>query len=555
MKIGLSLAACLLLAATLPAQAPPVRPRLVVLCSVDQLASWVLDDVLPHCAGDGGFRRLLDEGTRFSRCAYLHGCTETGPGHATLSTGAPARSHGIVKNQWWDPDSAVARYCVDDARVEALPDLPEGGGKGPGLLLAPTIGEGIKAHLGARARVVSVAWKDRSSILLAGPAADVAVWFHAETGRLVTSQAFGPTAPPWLAAFQERRVLDGFFGQVWERSGPASAYAGLVDDRPFEAPHGNGSLQRTLPQKLTGGLEAPGPLFYGQVYASPFGNEAVLQAALAAVQGEKLGTDDVPDLLCVGFSSTDTVGHAFGPDSVEARDGLLRLDRQLATLLQALDRQVGVGHYAFLLSADHGVGPIPEAAAQAGVPAGRGLVLTRAKGAAESALARRYGSREGKGPYVPRASEMSLFLDRTALAEAGVQGEAALREAFRIAANAAAVAPGALTAFATDELLRHGPGEDPIRRAMFFAAHPERAGDVLVVLRPFWLDGTSPASHGSPHAYDREVPLLAMGPGIAVGIDQTPVSPGLCAVLIARLLGIPKPSLAVDEVPPGVLAR
>lgn len=540
-----------------PAPAEPARagerPRLVVICSVDQLATWVLEQGLPHLSEDGGFRRLLREGTSFDQCAFVHGCTETGPGHATLSTGAPAASHGIVKNVWWDPATQQEIYCAGDPEVAALPELPEARGRGPGRLLAPTLGDAVKAHLGSAARVVSVAWKDRSAILMAGRSADVAAWIETTTGRLVTNTAWCETLPAWIAAFNERKVLDGFFGWTWERSGPATAYVGLDDDRRFELPHQNGSNQHTLPQPITGGKDGPELAFYTQAYYSPVGNEVVLQAALAALAGAELGRDAVPDVLWVGFSSTDLVGHVFGPDSVEARDTLLRLDRQLAQLLAALDQQVGAGRYLFLLSSDHGIGPIPEVARQAGVDAGRGLVLTRAKAAAETALVRRFGSREGKGPYVARASELSLFLDRAAVAEQAQGVADAVLVASRIAAEAAAGTPGALTAYATADLLRDGPGHDPIRRAMYFAAHPDRAGDVLLVLRPYWLDGTSPASHGSPHAYDRQVPLLAMGAGMRAGHRCfAPVSPGLAVVLAAHALGIPPPSLAVDTVPDGV---
>ncbi|HLQ36242.1 MAG TPA: alkaline phosphatase family protein, partial [Planctomycetota bacterium] len=177
-------AALSLLATLLPAlraQAPPAAssapatppapaatgiepPRLVVLCAVDQLATWVLDAALPHCGPDG-FQRLIRDGVQFPHCAYLHGCTETGPGHATLGTGAPASVHGIVKNQWWDPGTRHFVYCADDKSAEALEDLPEGKGKGPGLLLVPTLGDLMKQQFGAAAKVVSVSWKDRAAIL------------------------------------------------------------------------------------------------------------------------------------------------------------------------------------------------------------------------------------------------------------------------------------------------------------------------------------------------------------------------------------------------------
>lgn len=169
---------------SLCAQTPPApeRPRLVVLCAVDQLAAWVFAQGEPFLAEDGGFRRLAREGVTFAQCAFEHACTETGPGHATIGTGAPASRHGIVKNTWWSPADHATVYCVA-GDAEALPDLPEGKDKSPARLTAPTFAECLKAHVPG-SRVASVAWKDRSAILMVGGAADVAAWIEPKRGVL-----------------------------------------------------------------------------------------------------------------------------------------------------------------------------------------------------------------------------------------------------------------------------------------------------------------------------------------------------------------------------------
>jgi hypothetical protein len=536
-----------------PSLAAAEPPRLVVLCSIDQLASWVLDAALPHFAPDGGFRRLLTQGARFPNCAYQHACSETGPGHATIGTGAPAVVHGIVRNSWWNPKEDKLGYCVSEP-MPALPGLPEGKDRGPGKLLVPTLGDQVRSKLPG-AKVASVAWKDRSAILMAGRGADCVAWFEYSTGNLVTNTAWGPQAPAWLTAFNERKQIDAFHGWNWERFAKDEAYADVVDDRPYEVPHLNGSNARTLPQPLTGGKPEPGVGFYTQVYASPVGNEMVRLAAEACVVGMALGQDAVPDLLCVGFSSTDVVGHQFGPDSVEARDTLLRLDRQLGQLLAFFDSKVGTGKYAIFVTADHGIGPTPEWAKAQGLPAGRGLLQTQARAAAEKALATKFGPPPDGKRYVAHVGEFSLYLDPLALAAiADPRGGPAIhREACEVAAAAAAKAPGMLAAFPTADVTDKN-AVDPIRRALAFALCPGRAGDVQVVVKPYWLDGVTPASHGTPHPYDREVVGFAMGPGIAVGARfDAPVTPGLGTVLLARLLGIDAPPGAVDTLPDGLV--
>jgi hypothetical protein len=530
------------------------RPRLVVLCSVDQLASWVFQQAEPYFAADGGFRRLQREGVYFPQCAYQHGCTETGPGHATIGTGAPASVHGIVRNNWYSPATKRLQYCVQET-MAGLPELPEGKDRGPGLLLVPTLGDGLKAHIPG-SKVASVSWKDRAAILMAGGSADSVVWFENATGNLVTNTRWVKAVPAWVTQFNTTRAIDAFHGWQWGRFAGPDAYAGLQDDRPYEAPHANGSKSRTLPQLVTGGTDKPGKEYYAEVYTSPIANTMVRLAAEACVDALELGSDPVPDLMCVSFSANDLVGHYFGPDSVEARDTLLRLDRELAQWLTFLDGKVGKGNYAFFLTADHGVGPVPEAAKAAGVDAGRGPLQMRARAAAEKALSDRYGAPgEGKR-YVTHVGEFSLFLDQDVLAaqRGSRDAEAFLLEASRVAAAGAQGAQAISAAFATADLFDKGNSPDPVQRALALGLCRDRAGDVQFVIKPYWLDGATPASHGTPHSYDREVVGFAMGCGAPRGARSAQaITPGFGVVWFAHLLGIPRPTGAVDLLPAEML--
>lgn len=541
-------------AAAAAQEAPAPRPRLVVLCAVDQLAAWVFAEALPHLPEDGGFRRLLRDGVHFTHCAYQHACTETGPGHATIGTGVPAAVHGIVRNVWWVPSEKATVYCVGHPQA-ALPGLTEGKDRGPDRLLAPTLAELVKREIPG-SRVASVSWKDRAAILMVGKRADVAAWIEASTGNLVTNTAWATEVPAWIADWNRARAIDSFYGQEWARCGPDSAYEGLVDDRPYEIAHLNGSNARTLPQPVTGGKPEPSLAYYNQLYYSPFGNTVVRLLAEACIEGMQLGADDVPDLLCVSFSSTDTVGHAFGPESVEERDTLLRLDRELAAFLAFLDARIGRERYTLFLTSDHGVAPTPEWAKQRGLSAGRALLHTLARAAAEKAIAARFGAPPTGKRYCVHAGEYALVFDREAIAanRGDLAAEPALAAACADAAAAVAGVKGIRAAYVTASVLRDPPGEDPFRVALRAALHPDRAGDVQFVSEPYWLDGATPASHGTPHAYDREVPGFAFGDGVARGLAVgEPVTPGLGVVLLAARLHIGAPAGVVDRVPEGVL--
>lgn len=530
------------------------RPRLVVLCVVDQLASWVFEQGRPFLAADGGFQRLMQQGAWFSKCAYQHACTETGPGHATIGTGVPASVHGIVRNSWWSVEDGKLVYCVQEA-MPALPDLPEGKDRGPGRLQAPAFASSFRKGVPG-SKVASVSWKDRSAILMAGPDADAVVWIETATGNLVTNTAWAKATPAWVTRFNEERAIDGFFGSVWDRSGPEAAYEGLVDDRRHEVAHQNGTNQHTLPQPITGGKLEPGPAYYLQLFAAPAGNTVVRLAAEAAARGMELGADAATDLLCVSFSSTDVVGHVFGPDSVEARDALLRLDRDLALFFQFLDSAVGEGRWALFLTADHGVGPTPEAAKAAGRDAGRGLLQTGARTAAEQALTKRFGKPPDGKRFFTHVGEFSFYFDHDVLAALRGERDAAemLREASRVAAEAAASARGISAAFATADLQAPVQEHDALRASLVLGLYPGRAGDVQLVVKPYWLDGASPASHGTPHAYDLEVAAFAIGPDVRAGarIDAA-ITPGFGVVWFAQMLGLPRAAAVVDTVPPQLL--
>jgi predicted AlkP superfamily pyrophosphatase or phosphodiesterase len=519
-------------------------PRLVVLVSVDQLATWVFEAARPHFAEDGGFARLLDQGVLFTNCAYAHGCTATGPGHATLGTGAPASVHGIVDNQWIDPITGAAVYCATTAGAEAV-----GGGsanRGPDTLKVPTLGEVLKAQRPG-ARVVGLSFKDRGAILPAGRGADAALYFDQGVGHFVTTTAYAPAVPAWVARFEAAYPLTRYFGRTWDRYGAPSAFEGLVDDRPFEGPDPNKS--RTLPKTIDGGRKTLRPRFYSHLYASPFANEVLVDLARAAVDAYDLGEDDVPDLLTISFSSPDAVGHQYGPESHEVRDTLLRLDRDLEALLRTLDARVGRGRHLVLLSSDHGVGPCPEGRVAAGLAGGRdGNLSVKIRAAAEKTMRDAYGEPAEKS-WVRGTAGTWLYLDRSNIEKAGIdRAEASQRVAKAL--------EGLSTLHAAIPTTGPLPADlDPALADIFRSTyHPDSSGDVYFVYEPYWLGYPTPtASHGTPWAYDREVPLIAFGPGIRNGVvHPAAVTPGMAVSIAAAVLGIEPPLGATEVVPDGV---
>ncbi len=536
-----------------PAEAP--KPKLAVLLYFDQLRGDYLSrwDAL---FGEGGFRRLEKEGTWFQNCHYPYAFTVTAAGHASVATGCSPDRHGIMGNDWYDRAAGAPVYCVASDRYERVPPAAKKDGakkaKGasPDRLLAPTLADAVKEATGGRARVVALSLKDRSAVLPGGKSPDACFWFDTNTGDFVTSTYYRDRLPAWVEAFNRERVADRWRGQSWGRFLPGLDYERYSGPDEVEG-ESIGVLQgSTFPHPMNG----TGPLklkaaYYGALYTSPFGNDLLLSFAERAVEAERLGKHEQPDLLCLSFSSNDAVGHAWGPDSQEVLDTTLRTDRQVERLLAFLDARVGKGRYALALTADHGICPLPEVA-HAHTGAGARLDPALLGKRAEEFLTRTFGGREGDGKWIEWAEAPWVYFNRALLKKRGLEPakvEAAL-------AGWLARQPGVLKAYTRTELLAGVPADDAMAQRARRSFRADRSGDVLVVVKPYHLitSRLTGTTHGTPHPYDTHVPLLVSGPGIKHAVRRDPVTPQAAAVILARALGVPPPAKAEAALPAGV---
>jgi hypothetical protein len=396
---------------------------------------------------------------------------------------------------------------------------------------------------------VALSFKDRSAVLPGGKSPNACYWFDTNTGDFITSTYYRDRLPAWVEAFNRARCADRWRGQTWERFLPALDYERYSGPDDVEG-ESIGVLQgRTFPHPMNG----TGPLklkaaYYGALYTSPFGNDLLLSFAERAVEAERLGKHDAPDLLCLSFSSNDAVGHAWGPDSQEVLDTTLRTDRQVERLLSFLDARVGKGRYVVALTADHGVCPLPEVAhARTGEGARLDPALLGKR--AEEFLTRTFGGEQG-GKWVEWAEEPWVYFNRATLKRRGIEpakAEAAL-------AGWLEKQPGVLKAYTRTELLAGVPADDAMARRARRSFRADRSGNVLVVVQPYHLitSRLSGTTHGTPHPYDTHVPLLVSGPGVKHAIRRDPVTPQAAAVILARALGVPPPAKAEATLPAGL---
>jgi predicted AlkP superfamily pyrophosphatase or phosphodiesterase len=508
-----------------------VRPKLVVVIVVDQMRA----DYIEKFRGQwtSGLKRLVEQGAWFPEAAYPYAATETCVGHATISTGALPATSGIVANAWWDRDSQKLMACTADpkAKNSGYAGTATKGGDSAWRMRVPAFADELRFQDGAATRVVTFSLKARSSIMLGGHKADAATWFDGD--GWVSSNVYGTL--PFIEAYAKAHPVKEDYGKTWTLSLPQSAY--LYEEKAVGASAPSG-WDLTFPHPLrgkSGGSEAD-EAFYGQWATSPFADSYLTKLAETAIDQLGLGKGGGTDYLGVSYSSTDYVGHSFGPQSWEVQDLYVRLDKDLGELLKHLDEKVGAGNYVVALSADHGVVPTPESMAQTGADAGE-LHIPDVQQKIEDTL-KPFGY---TAPAVARVASADVYF------APGIYDKLKTEPATLSAVVAAILGvPGVADVYRAEELTDRPATNSPIRIAESNSFFPARSGDLVIVPKPYWLGVSSPSGkardygtgHGTPYYYDQRVPILLMGSGIQKGEYFGTVTPADIAPTLAALCGI-----------------
>jgi hypothetical protein len=403
-------------------------PRLVLLIAIDQFRY----DYLARFRDEytGGLDRLLRGGANYVNANLEHYPTVTAVGHSTMLTGATPQTSGIIANEWYDRETGKIVTSVTDDSVRPL-----GGsatvGASPRRLLVSTVGDEMKRGLHDAPKVIGISLKDRGSILPAGHMADGAYWYDTKTGDFVSSTFYFPNMPGWVLAFNQRRLPDKYAGAEWkfQAGAPAGTYKMPADT---------------------------GPVLDNAVYSTPFGSELLEQFVEEAVRQEKLGQREATDLLTVSFSSNDVIGHSYGPDSPRVHDMCIQTDRILGKLFQYIDRTIGMAHVLVVLTADHGVTPLPEELERERMPGGR-LTSASLNGRMQEALSARFG----QGQWLVPGTGALTYLNWTLIGEKKLDGA----EVERVAARAIANAPHVARVYTREQLLLGEVSGRPVQRA------------------------------------------------------------------------------------------
>lgn len=525
----------------------PTPPKLVVGIVVDQMRVDYIYRFWDNL-GDGGFKRMVREGAFMRNTHYDYAPTHTAPGHASVYTGTTPMHHGIVANDMYVRATGGGLYCVQDDAVSGVGGTGHKGQRSPLNLLSGTITDELERRTEGRSKTIGVAMKDRGAILPIGRTGDAAYWFFEGTdGQFATSTWYMKELPDWVKTFNARGLARKYLSEPWDLLLPRDRYhTPLHDDNPYEEPLA-GSAKATLPMDVKALYEASGRSTVLLRFI-PASNTYTTDMALAALEGEAMGRDQVTDLLAISYSAPDELGHEMGPRSLELEDMYLRLDRELERLMNALDANVGKGQYTLFLTADHAVVDVPAYLRDQKASAGYVEVKTLVD-QVEAGLSRRFGA----GHWVRKRLKEQLFLNDSLIAARGLD-------------------PVVVQRAAADELLKHPQVADAItaadlardthasglRRSIQRGFMPMRSGDVCYVMRPSHLAAYANANqrgtdHGSPWNYDTNVPLLMVGAGVKHVEVVRRVSITDVAPTIAMIVGCALPDAAIGDPIPEVL--
>lgn len=512
------------------AQNPFRRPKLVVGVVVDQMR-WDYLYRYQERFGDNGFKRLMREGFNCENTMLNYIPAVTAIGHTSIYTGSVPAIHGIAGNDFHIDGKQT--YCTDDAAVATVGSNSDAGKMSPHNLKVTTIGDELHLATNYRSKVISVSLKDRASILPGGHTADGAYWFDAETGNFITSTYYRKDLPGWLKQFNDRQLAKHYLSQDWETLYPTESYKNsTADNNSYENPF-PGADTPTMPVTTSKLMDSEG---LGLIRNTPYGNTLTIDLALAAIDGERLGNRGETDMLAVSLSSTDYIGHQFGTYAIETEDTYLRLDRDIARLLAALDQEIGKGEYLLFLTADHAAAHNFKFLTDKGIPAG-GWDIEKTKAALNSHLKAEFKT---DCNLVSGLLNYQIFLDNEKIDSLGISKENVVAAAIDYIKRREGV-------YCAVEQENAGTATlpSPIKDRIVNGYYPGRSGEIQIIMQPGWYglesEATGGTDHGVWHPYDTHVPLIFFGSGINPGATFTPVEITDIAATVCALLHIQMP--------------
>lgn len=505
------------------------QPKLVVGIVVDQMRH---DYIYRYWNkfGNGGFKKIINEGYFYKNAHYNYVPTYTGPGHASIYTGTSPATHGIIANDWFVKESGKMTYCTDDDQVKTVGSESKAGLMSPKNLLVTTIGDELKLCTNQASKVFAISLKDRSSILPAGHSANGAFWFDGSVGKFISSTHYMNQLPVWLNDFNNQKLASKYLSQGWNTLYPIDSYIESIADKNNYEQAPNRKDVPVFPYEYNKQLEKNN---FEIIKATPYGNTITKDLALACLKSEQLGLGKQTDMLCVSFSSTDYVGHSYGPRSVEVEDVYLRLDEDLEELLNYLNSSIGKDNYVLFLTADHGACDVPAHLKDLKIPGGY-INETELATAVKSFCQSQYGD-----SLVLEYVNQQLFLNESKMAAMRLNKFAVEHTL----ANYLLSFKGVAEAYPSEVLKYENFTDGTFKYLIQKGYNHVRSGNVAVAYNPAWMEFQNKGTtHGASYSYDTHVPVLFYGKGIPKGSSVKKINVVDIAPTVSLLLNMSFPN-------------
>ena len=509
------------------------RPKLVVGLVVDQMR-WDYLYRYYNRYTNGGFKRLINEGFSAENTYIPYTPTYTGCGHASIYTGSVPAINGIVGNDWYDPYLKRGVYCAEDTTVKTVGSNTRAGLMSPKNMRTTTITDELRLATNFKSKVIGISLKDRGSILPAGHSANAAYWYDGQTGDWITSTHYMTALPKWLEDYNKLKTANSFFEKNWNTLYPVQTYAQSTSDNvPYEG-KARGEETPTFPHplKLYAGKN------YDMIKSTPYGNTITLDVAKLAISSEGLGTGNSTDFLAVSCSATDYVGHQYGPNSIEAEDTFLRLDKDLEEFFNYLDTKIGKGNYLFFLSADHGAAHAPGFMEEHKLPGGL-FSDSKVVKALNNLIEEKYKVKKA----IVTSRNSQFYFDHEAI-------EAANADFSAIKSLAIETLKKEDQVFDAVDLNNLGNETLPeqIKKAVTYGYNAKRSGDIYYILKSnYFGGGRTGTTHGSWNPYDSHIPCVFMGWNVKPGKTNKTYYMTDIAATLAAMLHIQMPSGSIGE--------
>ncbi|WP_339661147.1 alkaline phosphatase PafA [uncultured Polaribacter sp.] len=513
------------------------KPKLVIGIVIDQMRYDYLTRFSDRYS-DNGFKRLLNNGFSLENAHYNYIPTYTAVGHTSIYTGTTPDNHGIISNDWYDKFLKKSIYCVDDENYKTIGNDSTAGKKSPARLQTTTITDQLHLAQNMKGKTIGIALKDRSAILPAGHTANGAYWFDGgKNGQWVSSSFYMENLPNWVLDFNKSAKADTYLNMPWTTLYDINSYTNsIADENIFEGKF-TGETTASFPHDIPNLRAKNGD--FDIIKEIPAGNSFTADFIKAAIIGENLGKGDYTDFLAVSFSSTDYVGHQFGPTSIEIEDTYLRMDKDLADLLSFLDQQVGQDKYTVFLTADHAAVDIPAYLQSIKIPA-HYLNFSKFKLAALEVTKKYFNSVE----LIENISNYQIFLDKDKIESLGLDKDKVAERLAEEVINFEGIYKAV-----TAKTLQTTRFNDGILNSLQNGYNQKFSGDIMLIPYPATLTGgRTGTSHGSGYSYDTHIPVIFYGNGIKKGVSKKKYEIIDIAPTISNLLQIEAPNSSTGKI-------